>query len=180
MKMTETTLSGVYVIEPQVFGDHRGWFFESFSEQKEKDIVKDTFVQDNHSSSAQKGTLRGLHFQQNPHAQSKIVRCTRGKILDIAVDIRKGSPNYRKWVAIELSADNFKQLYIPAGFAHGFLTLTEDVEIQYKASDYYTPDCDRSIKWNDPTIGVEWNIEKPILSTKDQNAPLLDDSDCNF
>ena len=178
MKITETELTGLKIIEPRVFGDNRGWFFESFSERELNPGV--AFVQDNHSFSAQKGTLRGLHYQRNPHAQSKIVRCTRGKILDVAVDIRKGSPNYKKWMALELSAENFRQLFIPPGFAHGFVTLTDDVEIQYKASDYYAPECDRSIKWNDPSIGVEWGITEPILSAKDQNAPLLDESDCNF
>ena len=178
MKITETSLPGVKIIEPQVFGDSRGWFFESFSEQSLN--LGAIFVQDNHSYSAQRGTLRGLHFQQNPHAQIKIVRCTRGRILDVTVDIRKGSPNYRQWVAVELSAENFRQLLIPAGFAHGFLALADDVEIQYKASEYYDPESDRSIKWDDPTIGVEWGIAEPILSGKDRNAPYLDESDCNF
>ncbi|MDR1831980.1 MAG: dTDP-4-dehydrorhamnose 3,5-epimerase [Fusobacteriaceae bacterium] len=181
MKTIETTLPGVYIIEPQVFGDNRGWFYESYSEKKLSEVLGGiVFVQDNHSFSAQKGTLRGLHFQRNPHAQAKIVRCTRGVILDVAVDIRKGSPNYLKWVSVELSAENHRMLYIPAGFAHGFLTLTDDVEIQYKASDYYAPDCDRSIAWNDPAIGVEWGIVEPVLSAKDKGAAMLKDSDCNF
>ncbi len=180
MKITETTLAGVYIIEPKVFGDNRGWFFESFSQQKLNNVIQETFVQDNHSFSAQKGTLRGLHFQLDPHSQSKIVRCTKGIILDVAVDLRKSSQNYKKWISVELSESNYKQLYIPTGFAHGFVTLTDNVEIQYKASDYYSPDCDRSIKWNDPAIGVDWGIDNPILSEKDINAPFLIDSDCNF
>ena len=138
------------------------------------------FVQDNHSFSAQKGTLRGLHFQMNPHTQAKLVRCARGAILDVAVDIRKGSESYGKWVAVELSAENKKQLLIPRGFAHGFLTLTDDAEILYKADQYYAPEADRSIVWNDPAIGIEWGIVSPVLSRKDQDAPLLADSDANF
>ena len=138
------------------------------------------FLQDNHSFSAQKGTLRGLHYQKNPFAQAKLVRCARGAIMDVAVDIRRGSPFFGKWIAVELSAENKRQLFIPRGFAHGFLTLTDDVEILYKADQYYTPEADRSIAWNDPAIGVEWGVTSPILSLKDQNAPLLADSDTNF
>lgn len=138
------------------------------------------FVQDNHSFSAQKGTLRGLHFQNNPKAQTKLVRCTRGRLLDVAVDIRKGSPHYRHWVAVELSANNKLQLLVPKGFAHGFLTLTEDVEIQYKVDEYYSPECDRIIRFDDPAIGVDWGCPVPFLAEKDRNAHLLADSDCNF
>ena len=138
------------------------------------------FLQDNHSFSAQKGTLRGLHFQKNPFAQAKLVRCARGAILDVAVDIRQGSPSFGRWTAVELSAGNKKQLLIPRGFAQGFLTLTDDVEILYKADQYYSPEADRSIVWNDPAIGVEWGITNPILSQKDASAPLLADSDANF
>lgn len=183
MKITQTKLSGVYVIEPQVFGDSRGWFTETYSKIKlEQDgVLKNIeFVQDNHSFSAQKGTLRGLHFQMNPKAQTKLLRCSRGKILDVAVDIRKGSLNYRKWVSVELSAENFRQILIPKGFAHGFVTLTDDVEVQYKVDEYYSPECDRSIRFDDSEIGVDWGIENPILSQKDLKAPLLKDSDCNF
>jgi dTDP-4-dehydrorhamnose reductase/dTDP-4-dehydrorhamnose 3,5-epimerase len=138
------------------------------------------FVQDNHSMSAQKGTLRGLHFQTNPKAQTKLVRCTKGKILDVAVDLRKRSSTYKQWVGVELSEDNKKQLLIPRGFAHGFLTLTDDVEVQYKVDEYYAPECDRSIRFDDPEIGVDWGIEDPILSEKDLKAPLLEDSDVDF
>lgn len=181
MKLVETDLKGVSIIEPQVFGDNRGWFMETYSKSKLKDLGIDVeFVQDNQSYSAQKGTLRGLHFQNAPKAQTKLIRCTRGKILDVAVDIRKGSPNYMKWVSVELSADNFKMLYIPKGFAHGFVTLTDDVEIQYKVDEYYAPECDRGIKFDDPSIGVKWGIQQPILSKKDISSPLLKDSDCNF
>ena len=138
------------------------------------------FLQDNHSYSAQKGTLRGLHFQKGPFSQAKLVRCTHGAILDVAVDIRHGSPYFGKWTAVELSAENKQQILIPRGFAHGFLTLTDDVEILYKADQYYSPEADRSIAWNDPAIGVQWGIAAPILSLKDQIAPLLADSDADF
>lgn len=181
MKVTKTNLADVKIITPDVFGDNRGWFFESWSSQRYSEFgISEEFVQDNHSFSLKAGTLRGLHFQRKPHAQTKIIRCTRGRILDVAVDIREGSPTYCRWVSVELSADNFKQLYIPKGFAHGFLTLTGDVEIQYKTSDYYAPDCDRSIRWNDPAIGIDWGIDNPILSDKDCNAPMLRDSDNTF
>lgn len=181
MKVTETNLVGVKIIEPDVFGDSRGWFFESWSARKYLELgINEEFVQDNHSFSQKAGTLRGLHFQLNPRAQAKIIRCTRGSILDVAVDIREGSPTYCHWISVKLSGENFKQIYIPAGFAHGFLALTDNVEIQYKASDYYDPDCDRSIRWNDPDIGVNWGIENPVLSDKDRAAPFLADSDNNF
>jgi len=181
MQKIETKLPGVFIIEPQVFGDHRGWFAETYSGAKFKDLGIDTvFVQDNQSFSAQKGTLRGLHFQNNPMAQTKLVRCTRGKVLDVADDIRKGSPNYGQWVGVELSADNFRQLYIPQGFAHAFLTLTEDVEVQYKVDAYYSKECDRGVRYNDPEIGVEWGDIVPVLSDKDQTSPMLKDCDCNF
>lgn len=181
MKIVTTEIEDLIIIEPQVFGDHRGWFFESYSNNKLKAQGLDCdFVQDNHSYSAQKGTLRGLHFQLNPKAQAKLVRCTRGAILDVAVDLRKGSPTYKKWVSVELSAENKKQLFIPRGFAHGFLTLTDDVEVQYKADEYYAPEFDRSIAYNDMEIGIRWGILDPILSAKDKNAPKLCDSDINF
>ena len=162
------------MLEPQVFGDARGWFMESWSQRKMHDAGIDVqFVQDNQSFSAQKGTLRGLHYQLNPMCQAKLLRCTRGKIFDVAVDIRKGSPQYGKWVGVELSAENKKQLFIPRGFAHGFITLTDDVEVQYKADNYYAPECDGNIRWDDPDIGVEWPLKPVILSEKDSKAPLL-------
>lgn len=174
MKVTETALKGVFVIEPQVFGDARGWFMESWSEKKLAEAgIKVNFVQDNHSFSAIKGTLRGLHYQLNPMCQAKMLRCSRGEILDVAVDIRKGSPQYAKWVAVKLSAENKKQLFIPRGFAHGFITLTDNVEVQYKADNYYAPEYDGNIRWDDPEIGVDWLIKPVILSEKDKNAPLL-------
>lgn len=181
MRIVKTKIEGVYIIEPKVYGDNRGWFMESYSRLKfQQQGIEINFVQDNHSLSAKKGTLRGLHFQVNPKPQTKLVRCTRGKILDVAVDIRQGSPTYKQWVAVELSEENKKQILIPKGFAHGFLTLLDDVEVQYKVDEYYAPECDRSIRFDDPEIGVAWGIGKPILSEKDLKAPLLRDSDCNF
>lgn len=181
MNIIRTEIEDVLIIEPKVFGDHRGWFTETYSKAKFQELGIDIeFVQDNHSMSAQKGTLRGLHFQTSPKAQTKLVRCIKGKILDVAVDLRKGSSTYKQWVGVELSEENKKQLLIPKGFAHGFLTLTDDVEVQYKVDEYYAPECDRSIRFDDPEIGVDWGIEDPILSEKDLKAPLLKDSDVDF
>ncbi len=181
LNIIKTDIEGVCIFEPKVFGDHRGWFMETFSDKViEENGFDIEFVQDNHSFSAQKETLRGLHFQLNPKAQTKLVRCTKGKILDVAVDIRKGSPTYKKWIAEELTEENKRQLLIPKGFAHGFLTLSDDVEVQYKVDEYYAPECDRSIRYDDPEIGVDWDVENPIISDKDTKAPLLKDSDSNF
>ncbi|XRG77798.1 dTDP-4-dehydrorhamnose 3,5-epimerase [Rossellomorea sp. GAMAL-10_SWC] len=182
MKITETFIKGIVVIEPTVFGDHRGWFMETYNDSKMKDFGIDlNFVQDNQSFSALKGTLRGLHYQLSPKAQTKLVRCTRGSIFDVAVDIRKGSPTYGKWFGIVLSAENKKQLFIPKGFAHGFMTLTDDVDVQYKVDELYSPECDRGIVWNDPVIQVKWPINiSPLLSAKDKIAPLLKDAENNF
>ncbi|MEK4046465.1 dTDP-4-dehydrorhamnose 3,5-epimerase [Paenibacillus sp. FSL H8-0048] len=182
MKFIKTHLEDVLVVEPAVFGDHRGWFMETYSEAKfHEQELRYQFVQDNQSYSAVKGTLRGLHFQLNPKAQTKLVRCTRGSIFDVAVDIRQGSPSYGKWYGIELNAENKKQLLIPKGFAHGFMTLTEDVEVQYKCDELYAPECDGGILWNDPDIAIEWPIDViPVLSAKDEQAPLLKDVKHNF
>lgn len=183
MKFTETTLPGVLIVEPAIFGDHRGWFMETYSEKKFKEQgISFDFVQDNQSYSATKGTLRGLHYQLNPKAQTKLVRCTRGSIFDVAVDLRKGSPTYSQWFGIELSAENKKQLLIPKGFAHGFMTLVEDVEVQYKVDELYSPECDGGILWNDPSIDIKWPLDVviPVLSAKDEKAPLLSDAVLNF
>ena len=181
MKVIETEIPGVLVIEPDVFGDHRGWFCETWNRQKLHDAGIDAdFVQDNQSYTKARGTLRGLHFQQNPMSQAKLVRVVRGAVLDVAVDLRKGSPTYLKHIGVELSAENKRQFFIPKGFAHGFLTLTDDVEFVYKVDAPYAPDCDRSVRFDDPEIGVDWPCEAPILSDKDKKAPLLRDSDCNF
>lgn len=182
MKITETELKDAYIIEPQVFGDNRGWFMESYNEQKLRDggVNVPAFIQDNHSFSAQKGIVRGLHCQLNPHSQTKLIRCTRGEIYDVIVDIRKNSPSYKKWIKVLLSAENKKQLYIPKGFLHGFVTLSDDVEVMYKVDEYYDKASDRSIRFDDPELGVDWGISAPVLSDKDKNAPLLKDSDVYF
>lgn len=183
MIITPTNLENVLIIEPVVHGDNRGWFTESYNKIELEDRgINFNFIQDNHSYSAKKGTIRGLHYQNNPRTQTKLVRCTRGSIFDVAVDIRRGSPDYGKWFGIELSADNKKQLLIPKGFAHGFLTLTDNVEVQYKCDHVYAPDCDGNILWSDPAIGIDWPIQNnsPIISTKDQSAPLLKNANHNF
>lgn len=185
MKVIKTEIDGVLIIEPDVFGDHRGYFMETYSTKKYAEIgITNTFVQDNMSFSANKGTLRGLHFQNEPMAQAKLVSCTKGKVIDVAVDIRKNSPTYKKWVAVELSAENKRQFFIPRGFAHGFLTLTDDVEFRYKVDNLYSKEHDRGIRYDDPTINVDWGSLlagiKPILSEKDTTGPILDESDCNF
>lgn len=181
MKFIETEITNLIVIEPKMFGDNRGWFSESYNESVFlNNGINIKFIQDNHSYSAQKGVLRGLHFQNNPKAQTKLVRCTKGRIWDVAVDLRRNSPTYLKWFGIELTAENHKMLLVPQGFAHGFVTLENDCEVQYKVDDLYDKQLDRSIKYNDPSIGVKWPIDEVILSEKDKNAPLLKDSDVNF
>ena len=181
MKVIETEIKDLYMIEPQVFGDSRGWFMESWSQKKMEEAgLFYNFVQDNHSFSAIKGTLRGLHFQKGSSSQAKLVRCVRGAVLDVAVDLRKNSKTYKKWVGCVLSEENKKQFLIPRGFAHGFLTLTDNVEFVYKADNYYDPQADRNIIWNDEEINVDWGIENPILSEKDKKAPKLSESDVDF
>ena len=181
MTLTETAINGVFEIEPKIFGDNRGWFYESYSKEKfEKLGITADFIQDNRSFSAQKGTLRGLHCQTNPKAQAKLITCLKGAILDVAVDIRKGSPTYMKWIAVELNEENKKMLFIPRGCLHGFVTLTDNVEVTYKVDELYSPENDRSIRFDDPAFGVEWGCENPVLSEKDKNAPLFADSDVEF
>lgn len=181
MKLNETAIKGVFEAEPQVFGDNRGWFCETYSKKEfEKVGIAADFVQDNRSFSAQKGTLRGLHCQTDPTSQAKLVSCIKGAILDVAVDIRKGSPTYMQWIAVELSEENKKMLFIPKGCLHGFVTLTDNVEISYKVDEFYSPENDRSVCWCDEEIGVEWGVSDPVLSQKDKNAPLLKDSDVEF
>jgi len=182
MNIIPTDVLDVYIIEPRVFGDHRGWFMESYSQRKlEEAGLFYTFVQDNHSYSAQKGTLRGLHFQNGEASQAKLVYCVKGAILDVAVDLRKGSPTYKKWVSVELSAENKRQMLIPRGFAHGFVTLTDDVEILYKVDNFYNQTAERSILWSDPELGIDWGIKYPtVMAEKDENAPLLKNCDVNF
>jgi dTDP-4-dehydrorhamnose 3,5-epimerase len=182
MRITKTILEGVIIIEPTVFSDNRGWFMESYNSQKHLQYGLDfKFIQDNHSYSAKKGTLRGLHFQLNPKAQTKLIRCTKGSIYDVVVDIRKNSPTFKKWIGIEINADNKKQVLVPKGFAHGFLTLSDDTEVQYKVDEIYWPALERSIIWNDPSINIDWPIDsKPILSEKDNTAPLFKEVENNF
>ena len=142
--------------------------------------IHTVFVQDNRSFTARKGTLRGIHFQNDPAAQAKLIRVTGGAVMDVAVDLRKGSPTYRQWISVELSAESSRMLYIPRGFGHGFLTLTDNVDFSYKVDNLYSKECDRGIRFDDPSIGVDWGIADPVLSDKDRTAPFLAESDCNF
>jgi len=169
-----TPLPELVIVEPKVFQDSRGWFFESYSVRNVKPYgIEAEFVQDNHSYSAKKGVIRGLHYQAPPFAQSKLVRCTCGSVLDVAVDIRHGSPNFAKWFGVVLSAENKKQLFIPKGFAHGFLTLEDNCELQYKVDNFYSHEHDRNIRHDDKDIGIEWGVDDSLLSEKDRNAPYL-------
>ena len=177
MKITTTAIEGVVILEPKVFGDERGYFFESFSQREfEEKVCKTTFVQDNESSSRY-GVLRGLHFQKPPHAQAKLVRVIKGTVLDIALDIRKGSPTFGHHVSIELSGENKRQLFIPRGFAHGFAVLSDEVVFQYKCDNYYVPHSEGGILWNDPALGIDWKLpeEDVILSEKDKKNVLLNE-----
>lgn len=181
MNVIKTDIPDVLIFEPRVFGDARGFFFESFSNKFFNEAVGRSveFVQDNHSQS-QKGVLRGLHYQLDPHAQGKLVRCVEGEVFDVAVDIRRSSPTFGKWVGAVLSAENKRQLWIPEGFAHGFLALTDTVQFVYKATNYYAPQSERSILWNDPDIGIAWPKIDDVqfsLSDKDLAAVKLTEAD---
>lgn len=182
MATIKTDIEGVLIIEPRVFGDERGYFFESFNEERFRAVtgLDIRFVQDNESKS-RKGVLRGLHFQREPYAQAKLVRVVRGKVLDVAVDIRKGSPTLGKYVAVELSGDNHRQLFIPKGFAHGYVVLEDDTIFQYKCDEFYHPEAEGGIAWNDPEIGIDWGVaeNEVILSEKDKNRPTLNEI-CEF
>ena len=180
--MIETPIPGVLVLEPRIFGDSRGYFFESFSRREFVQKVMETeFVQDNESRSSF-GVIRGLHFQKPPFAQSKLVRVVEGAVLDVAVDIRRGSPTFGRHVAVELSGENHRQVFIPRGFAHGFSVLSESVVFQYKCDNFYAPDSEGALAWNDPDLGIDWRIppEKAILSDKDRRHPRLRDADWLF
>jgi dTDP-4-dehydrorhamnose 3,5-epimerase len=174
----------VKLIKPKRFGDERGWFVETYNAGRYADLgIGVTFVQDNHSMSAEVGTLRGLHFQAPPHGQDKLVRCVRGRIWDVAVDVRKGSPTWGQWVGAELSADNGWQLFVPIGFAHGFVTLEPNTEVEYKCSALYAPGAEGAVIWNDPTIALPWPLAagaEPVLSAKDTIAPTLAELDSPF
>ncbi|TCK04460.1 dTDP-4-dehydrorhamnose 3,5-epimerase [Phorcysia thermohydrogeniphila] len=177
-----TEIPEVIIVKPKVFNDKRGFFMETYKKSDFKKVGIDTdFVQDNHSKSV-KGVLRGLHYQLEPKAQGKLVRCIKGKIFDVAIDIRKGSPTFGKWIGVELSEENKLMLWIPKGFAHGFLTLSEEAEIVYKVSgSEYSPEHDRCIRWNDPDINIKWPLDsEPILSEKDRSAPALREAEINF
>lgn len=177
MKLVRTDIADVVIVEPAVFKDERGWFMESFNESRFRSALNEMglpsprpFVQDNHSVSSQ-GVLRGLHYQLPPHPQGKLVRVAKGAAFDVAVDIRKGSPTFGKWIGVELTADNHRQLWIPEGFAHGFMALEDDTHFLYKTTDYYAKDCERSIVWNDADIGIAWPaIGVPLLGPKDAVA----------
>ena len=181
MKLTKTSIEGLFIVEPTVFGDHRGLFFESWSKRdfEQAGLFYD-FVQDNHSTSTVKGTLRGVHFQRGAYSQAKLVRCIRGAVLDVAVDLRPESPTYKQVEAVELSEENKRQLLIPRRFAHGFVTLSDHVEFLYKVDNYYAPDHEGGIRWDDPELNIDWGVEDPILSAKDRVLPLLKDAITDF
>lgn len=182
MNVIKTELEGVVIIEPRIFNDARGYFFESFSQRDFNQQVREVvFVQDNESKSSY-GVLRGLHYQKPPFTQSKLVRVVKGSVLDVAVDIRKGSPTFGKYVAVELTEDNHRQFFVPRGFAHGFSVLSETAVFQYKCDNFYAPKSEGAIAWNDPDIGIDWRIpaDKVLLSAKDANHPLLKDAELVF
>lgn len=177
MEIIKTNIEGVVIIEPRIFKDDRGYFFESFSQREfEEKVCKTTFVQDNESKSSY-GVLRGLHFQKPPFAQSKLVRVIKGAVLDVAVDIRKGSPTFGQYVSVELTGENHRQFFIPRGFAHGFSVLSEEVIFQYKCDNFYSSQSEGAIAWNDPDLNIDWRIpaEKVVLSEKDSKHPRLKD-----
>ena len=177
MEVIKTNIEGVIIVEPRIFKDGRGYFFESFSQREfEEKVCKTTFVQDNESKSSY-GVVRGLHFQKPPFAQSKLVRVIKGAVLDVAVDIRKGSPTFGQYVSVELTGENHRQFFIPRGFAHGFSVLSEEVIFQYKCDNFYSPQSEGAIAWNDPDLNIDWRIpaEKVVLSEKDSKHPRLKD-----
>ena len=182
MNIIKTSIEGVVIIEPRLFKDERGYFFESFNQREfEEKVCKTTFVQDNESKSGY-GVIRGLHYQKPPFAQSKLVRVIKGAVLDVAVDIRKGSPTFGQHVAVELTEENHRQFFIPRGFAHGFSVLSEEVIFQYKCDEFYHPEVEGTIAWNDAELGIDWRIplDKVILSAKDKNFQNLEDLGCLF
>lgn len=182
MNIIETTIKDLLVLEPKVFEDSRGYFFESYNNQKLAAAgLHINFIQDNQSKSSY-GVIRGLHYQTNPHAQTKLVRVLEGVIFDVAVDLRKESPTYGNWIGIELSAENKKQFLVPKGFAHGFSVLSESATVLYKCDDYYHPECEGGIIYNDPTLNIDWRIpaDRAIVSEKDQNLPQIDNCNSNF
>ncbi len=181
MEIINTPLKDLFVIKPKIFIDNRGYFFESYSQIKMPNTFQAIyFIQDNQSLSIHKGTLRGIHFQNNPKAQTKLVRCIQGSIWDVAIDLRVGSPTYLKWFGVELTDHNYLQLLVPKGFGHAFITLVTNTVVAYKVDEYYSKDHDRSIRFDDKHLNVDWKGLTPILSEKDSNAPFIKDSDVNF
>lgn len=181
MKVTPLKLQGASIIEPIVRGDSRGYFMESYNNAiLLKHGIKYDFIQDNQSLSAEPGVLRGLHYQLNPKAQTKLIRVLSGAIYDVIVDIRRNSPTFGQWVGVILSEHNHRQLLVPKGFAHGFCTIGSNTQVLYKVDEYYSPENDRGIIWNDPALGIDWPTSNPILSDKDQRHPLLQDAEINF
>ncbi len=181
MKVTPLNLEGATLIEPVVHGDHRGFFMESYNEALMKETgIHYNFIQDNQSLSSQPGVLRGLHYQLNPKAQTKLLRVVSGAIYDVIVDVRRSSPTFGQWQGFILSEFNHRQLLVPKGFAHGFCTLVPNTQVMYKVDEYYSPEHDRGILWNDPALGIDWPTSNPILSEKDQKHPLLRDAELNF
>ena len=182
MEVIKTEIEGVVIIEPRIFKDERGYFYESFSQREfEEKVCRTTFVQDNQSKSSY-GVLRGLHFQQPPHCQSKLVRCIKGAVLDVAVDIRKGSPTFGKYVAVELTEENHRQFFVPRGFAHGFAVLTEEAVFQYKCDNFYCKESEGAIAWNDPQLAIDWKIpaDRVLLSEKDRLNKNIDEAEYLF
>lgn len=182
MKVIETDIDGVVIIEPTIFNDDRGYFYESFSQREfESKVCSTVFVQDNQSKSSY-GVVRGLHFQKPPYTQSKLVRCIKGVVLDVAVDIRKGSPTFGKYVAVELTEDNHRQFFVPRGFAHGFAVLSDEAVFQYKCDNYYNKESEGAVAWNDPELAIDWRIpaDRVILSEKDKHSKNIADADFLF
>jgi dTDP-4-dehydrorhamnose 3,5-epimerase len=181
VKLIKTIFEDAFLLEPKVFGDHRGFFMESYNEKLFSELgLEFDFIQDNHSLSVEAGTLRGLHYQLNPYAQTKLVRVVRGAIYDVIVDIRKGSPTYGQWQGFILTEENKQQILVPRGFAHGFCTLVKNTEVIYKVDNYYSAEHDRGIQWNDPQLNINWPVANPILSGKDTSHPTLVDADNKF
>lgn len=181
MKVTSLTLEGAKLIEPVVHGDHRGFFMESYNEKlMHENGIMHNFIQDNHSLSAEPGVLRGMHYQLNPKAQTKLIRVISGSIYDVILDIRKYSPTFGQWQGFILSDANKRQLLVPQGFAHGFCTLAANTQVIYKVDEYYSPEHDRGIAWNDPSLNIDWPVSSPVLSDKDTRHPLLKDAELNF
>ena len=182
MEIVTTAIEGVVLLKPRIFGDERGYFFESYSQREfEKQVCRTVFVQDNESKSCY-GVVRGLHFQKPPYAQSKLVRVVKGRVLDVAVDIRKGSPTFGKHVSVELSEENKRQFFIPRGFAHGFAVLSDEAVFQYKCDNFYAPESEGSLAWDDPDLGIDWKVpaQRVILSEKDRHHPCLKEAEFLF